>query len=42
MSPSETDLLECPVCGALGLTERIVDHDCRAFLESRHRRPRSL
>jgi hypothetical protein len=26
-------LEECPVCGAIGLPERIEDHDCRAFLE---------
>ncbi|WP_331232222.1 hypothetical protein [Natronorarus salvus] len=28
-------LRECPVCGAIGLAERIADHDCRAFL-ARH------
>lgn len=27
----ESLLEECPVCGAVGLPERIVDHDCRAF-----------
>ena len=24
-------LAECLVCGAVGLPERIADHDCRAF-----------
>lgn len=24
-------LRECPVCGAIGLAERIETHDCRAF-----------
>jgi len=24
-------LAECPVCGAIGLPERILDHDCAAF-----------
>ena len=23
----------CPVCGAIGLAERIENHDCPAFLE---------
>jgi|GEM_PF-778394 hypothetical protein len=23
-----TPLVECPVCGKMGLPERIVDHDC--------------
>jgi len=27
-----TQLEECPVCGAVGLPERIEDHDCRVFL----------
>jgi hypothetical protein len=26
---SGPELLECPVCGRIGLPERIVDHDCR-------------
>lgn len=26
-------LQECPVCGAIGLPERITDHDCQAFIE---------
>ena len=26
-------LEECPVCGAVGLPERIEDHDCGAFRE---------
>lgn len=25
-------LHECPVCGAIGLNERINDHGCAAFL----------
>lgn len=28
-----TELEECPVCGALGLPERIKNHDCQTFLE---------
>ncbi|MDL0118816.1 hypothetical protein PNQ29_03535 [Halobacterium salinarum] len=27
------ELQECPVCGAVGLPERIEDHDCLAFLD---------
>jgi len=27
-----TRLDECEVCGAVGLPERIEDHDCRVFL----------
>jgi len=27
---SGPELLECPVCGRMGLPERIVDHDCRS------------
>lgn len=30
-------LEECPVCGAMGLPERIDDHDCEAFLKERGR-----
>lgn len=30
-----TELAECLVCGAVGLPERIRDHDCRTFLEER-------
>ena len=26
---SGPELLECPVCGRMGLPERIVNHDCR-------------
>ena len=29
----DTELKECPVCGAIGLAERIVEHDCQAFLD---------
>lgn len=25
-------LRECPVCGVVGLPERIKDHDCQAFI----------
>ena len=25
----QTELIECPVCGRMGLPERIVDHDCK-------------
>jgi hypothetical protein len=28
------ELQECMVCGAVGLPERIDDHDCQAFLDS--------
>ena len=28
-----TELHECPVCGAIGLAERILEHDCEAFLD---------
>lgn len=31
------ELEECPVCGAVGLPERIEEHDCEAFLERRGR-----
>lgn len=31
------ELEECPVCGALGLPERIDDHDCEAFREHQQR-----
>jgi hypothetical protein len=27
---SGPELLECPVCGRMGLPERIVNHDCRS------------
>lgn len=27
---SGPELIECPVCGRMGLPERIVDHDCRS------------
>lgn len=29
--PVGPPLEECPVCGAVGLPERIQDHDCAAF-----------
>lgn len=32
MSDIGPELKECPVCGAIGLPERIADHDCEAFL----------
>jgi len=28
-------LEECPVCGAVGLPERIEAHDCSAFIDRR-------
>jgi len=28
-----SELKECPVCGAVGLPERIVEHDCDEFLD---------
>ena len=31
-------LRECPVCGAIGLEERIDEHDCQAFLEQNERK----
>lgn len=31
------ELKECPVCSAVGLPERIKDHDCQSFLEQRRR-----
>jgi hypothetical protein len=30
-----TELAECEVCGALGLPERIREHDCESFREWR-------
>lgn len=30
-----TRLAECPVCGAVGLPERIDAHDCQSFLDRR-------
>ena len=29
---TDEELEECPVCGAVGLPERIEDHDCQTFL----------
>ena len=29
---SGPELLECPVCGRMGLPERIMEHDCRSGL----------
>ena len=34
-STKKAALRECPVCGAIGLAERIAEHDCRAFLARR-------
>ncbi len=28
-----TELHECPACAAIGLFERIIEHDCEAFLD---------
>ncbi len=28
-----TELTECEICGAVGLPERILEHDCRVFLD---------
>ena len=28
---SGPELLECPVCGRIGLPERIVNHDCETW-----------
>jgi hypothetical protein len=33
-----TELRECRVCGAVGLPERIADHDCDAFHRRQSRR----
>jgi len=30
-----SELAECPVCGAVGLPERIDDHDCSTFRDKR-------
>lgn len=30
-------LVECHVCGAVGLPERIEDHDCQSFLDCNQR-----
>jgi len=30
-----TELHKCAECGAIGLTERIENHDCEDFLEAR-------
>ena len=27
---SGSELIECPVCGRMGLPERIMEHDCRS------------
>ena len=27
---SGTELIECPVCGRMGLPERIMEHDCQS------------
>lgn len=31
------ELKECLACGAIGLPERIEDHDCQSFLGQRRR-----
>ncbi|MBP1953580.1 hypothetical protein J2752_000461 [Halarchaeum rubridurum] len=31
----DDQLAECPVCGAVGLPERIDEHDCESFLARR-------
>lgn len=36
--PLGPQLEECPVCGALGLKERIEEHNCADFLEWRAER----
>ena len=33
--PFGPELQECPVCGAVGLPERIDDHDCTSFIDWR-------
>jgi len=33
---SATELYKCPDCGAVGLPERIENHDCDDFLEARN------
>lgn len=33
--PVGPQLRECPVCGAVGLPERVRDHDCQGFTEWR-------
>ena len=35
-----TELKECMVCGAIGLPERITNHDCEDFLDHREQRAR--
>jgi len=30
---ANTELHECPVCGAVGLPERIENHDCTGFID---------
>ena len=37
-TPVGTELFECVVCGAVGLEERINNHDCRVFLERKLQR----
>ena len=32
LSQSSTSLVECPVCGRVGLPERIIQHDCATGL----------
>lgn len=33
--PAGPELEQCPVCGAVGLPERIEDHACEEFLAAR-------
>jgi ribosomal protein L32 len=42
MSDVETgpELQACPRCGAIGLPERIANHDCESFSERQVRRQR--
>lgn len=35
-SGSESALVECPLCGAVGLPERIQVHNCLDFLAARY------
>ena len=37
-SDHPTPLEECPVCGVVGLAERIATHDCAAAEQRRRRR----
>jgi len=37
--PVDPNLEECPICGAVGLPERIAEHDCREFLDLQTHEP---